>query len=149
KFLNKVDSNGNGPSHISLNKQGTKAAVSNYGGGSASIYNISRDGKLNEASQIFNYDTEDRKSRAHSAQFFRDELYVADLGMNTLYQYKLKNDAYELASPEIIKMEGNPGPRHYAITKIGQFIYILNEFVSSITSVKKTHTGFRSEDRSV
>jgi 6-phosphogluconolactonase len=146
KFLNKVDSNGKGPSHISLNKQGTKAAVSNYGGGSASIYNISRDGKLNEASQIFNYDREDKKSRAHSAQFFRDELYVADLGMNTLYQYKLKNDAYELASPEIIKMEGNPGPRHFAITKTGQFIYIINEYGSSITSVKKTDTGFEEID---
>lgn len=146
KFLNKVNSNGKGPSHISLNKQGNKAVVSNYGGGSASIYNISRDGKLNDASQIFNYDTEDRKSRAHSAQFFRDELYVADLGMNTLYQYKLKNNAYELTSPEIIKMEGNPGPRHFAITKTGQFIYIINEYGSSVTSVKKTDTGFEQID---
>ena len=146
KFLNKVNSNGKGPSHISLNKQGNKAAVSNYGGGSASIYNISRDGKLNEASQIFNYDTADKKSRAHSAQFFKDELFLADLGMNTLYQYKLKNNAYELISPEIIKMEGNPGPRHFAITKTGQFIYIINEYGSSVTSIKRTDSGFEQID---
>jgi 6-phosphogluconolactonase len=146
KFINKVPSNGKGPCYISINRLGTKAVVANYGGGSAAIFDISRNGKLNEASQIFNYNTEDKKSHAHSAQFFRDELYVADLGMNTLYQYKLKNDAYELASPEIIKMEGNPGPRHFAITKTGQFIYIINEYGNSITSVKKTETGFEQID---
>ncbi|PKQ46905.1 lactonase family protein [Confluentibacter flavum] len=146
QFLNKVDSNGKGPCHISLNRQGNKAVVSNYGGGSASIYSIARDGKLNEASQIFDYNTMDRKSHAHSAQFFRDELFVADLGMNALYQYKLKNDNYELALPEIVKMEGNPGPRHFAMTKTGQFIYIINEYGSSVTSVKKTDTGFEQID---
>jgi 6-phosphogluconolactonase len=146
KFLNKVNSNGRGPCHISLNKQGNKAVVSNYGGGTASIYNISRDGKLNEASQIFDYNTADRKSHAHSAQFFKDDLFVADLGMNALYQYKLKNNSYELSSPSIVKMEGNPGPRHFAITKTGQFIYIINEYRSSVTSVKITESGFEQID---
>ncbi|WP_100613421.1 lactonase family protein [Confluentibacter citreus] len=146
QFLNKVDSNGKGPCHISLNRQGNKAVVSNYGGGTASIYNIARDGKLNEASQVFDYNTADRKSHAHSAQFFKDELFIADLGMNALYQYKLKNDTYELALPDIVQMEGNPGPRHFAITKTGQFIYIINEYGSSVTSVKRTDTGFEQID---
>lgn len=146
QFLNKVNSNGKAPCHISLNKQGNKAVVSNYSGGTVSIYNISRDGKLNEASHIFDYNTENKKSHAHSAQFFRDDLFVADLGMNTLYQYRLKNDSYELISPEIVKMEGNPGPRHFAMTKTGQFIYVINEYGSSITSVKKTDTGFEQID---
>ncbi|MGE5942883.1 MAG: lactonase family protein [Flavobacteriales bacterium] len=147
KFLNKVDSNGKDPCHISLNRQGNKAVVSNYSGGTASIYSISRDGKLNEASQIFDFNTADRKSHAHSAQFFKDELFVADLGMNTLYQYKLKNESYELVSPGIIKMEGNPGPRHFAITKTGQFIYIINEYGGSVTSVKRTESGFEQIDQ--
>lgn len=146
KFLNKVNSNGKNPCHISLNKQGTKAVVSNYSGGSASIFNISRDGKLQEASQIFNYNTEDKKSHAHSAQFFKDELFVADLGMNTLYQYKLKNDNYELVSPGIVEMEGNPGPRHFTITKNGLYIYIINEYGSSVTSLKRTNSGFEQID---
>jgi len=146
KFLNKVNSNGKDPCHISLNKQGIKAVVSNYGGGTASIYSISRDGKLNEVSQVFDYNTADKKSHAHSAQFFKDELFVADLGMNALYQYKLKNDSYELASSDIVKMEGNPGPRHFAITKTGQFIYIINEYGSSVTSVKRTESGFEQID---
>lgn len=146
KFINKVSSNGKGPCHIAINKTGTKAVVSNYGGGSASIYNIARDGKLNEASQIFNYNTAEKISHAHSAQFFKDELYIADLGMNAVYQYKIKNNSYQLETPSIFKTTENPGPRHFALTKNGQFIYIINEYGSSITSVKKTDTDFEQID---
>ena len=146
KFLNKVNSNGDWPCHISLNKLSTKAVVSNYGGGSISIYNISRDGKLNEATQIFEYSTPERKSHAHSAQFFNDDLFVSDLGMNSVYQYKLQNNNYELVSPRIVDMPNNPGPRHFAITKNGQFMYIINEYGSSVTSVKKTENGFEQID---
>lgn len=146
KFLNKVDSHGKYPCHVSLNRLGTKAVVSNYGGGSAAIYNISRDGTSNEASQIFKYNTSDQKSHAHSGQFFNDDLFISDLGMNAVYQYQLKNNAYELTSPSIIKMSDNPGPRHFAMTKNGQFIYIINEYGSSVTSVKRTETGFEQID---
>ena len=142
KFLNKVNSHGEGPCHISINKQGNKAVVSNYGGGSAAVYSIARDGKLNEASQIFNYNTTDKTSHAHSAQFFKEELYIADLGMNAVYQYKLNNSEYELTEPSIFETKENPGPRHFSLTKNGQFIYIINEYGSSITSVKKTDSGF-------
>ncbi|MBP0905694.1 lactonase family protein [Mariniflexile gromovii] len=146
KFLNKVSSHGEGPCHVSLNKQGNKAVVSNYRGGSAAIYNISRDGKLNEASQVFNYNTTDKESHAHSAQFFKDELYIADLGMNAVYQYKLKNNIYELTTPSIFKTTENPGPRHFALTKNGEFIYIINELSGSITSIKKKASGFEQID---
>lgn len=146
KFLNKVSSHGDWPCHISLNKSGNKAVVSNYGGGSVAIYNISRDGKLNEASQIFEYHTDEKKSHAHSAQFYNDELFISDLGMNAVYQYQLKNNAYELSSSNIIPMSGNPGPRHFALTKNGQFIYIINEYGSSVTAVKKTGNGFEQID---
>lgn len=146
KFLNKVSSNGEGPCHISLNKQGTKAVVSNYRGGSAAIYNVARDGKLLEATQIFNYNTKEKTSHAHSAQFFRDDLYIADLGTNSVYHYKQKSNTYELATPSIFTTTKNPGPRHFTITKSGLFFYIINEYGGSITSVKKTETGFEQID---
>ena len=146
KFLNKVSSNGKGPCHISINRTGNKAVVSNYGGGTAAIYSIGRDGKLNEASQVFNYNTPERKAHAHSAQFFKDELFIADLGMNAVYQYKLKNNSYELATPSIFKTTENPGPRHFALTKSGVFIYIINEYANAIISVKRTASGFEQID---
>ncbi|MDO7170905.1 lactonase family protein [Mariniflexile sp. AS56] len=146
KFLNKVSSNGKGPCHISINKKGNKAVISNYGGGTASIYNIARDGKFEDVSQVFEYNITDKVSHAHSAQFFKDELYIADLGMNAVYQYKLKKDTYELETPSIFKTTENPGPRHFALTRNGQYIYIINEYGSSITSVKKTDSDFEQID---
>ncbi|MDO5970127.1 lactonase family protein [Flavivirga aquimarina] len=146
KLINTVSSNGKGPCHVSINSLGDKAVVSNYRGGNISIYSINKDGSLNEASQTFNHNTDERASHAHSAQFYKDLLYVADLGMNAVYQYKLTDNAYSLVSPAIVKTTGNPGPRHFSLSHDGTFIYIINEYGSSITSVKKTANGFEEID---
>jgi 6-phosphogluconolactonase len=146
KLLNTVSSNGKGPCHVSVNQSGDKAVVSNYGGGTVSIYTINNNGSINEASQIFNHNTTDKPARAHSAQFFDENLYVADLGNNAIYQYQLKDDTYNLANPAIVETTDNPGPRHFALTKDGHYIYIINEYGSSITSVKKTDIGFEQID---
>ncbi|MFY0713301.1 lactonase family protein [Seonamhaeicola sp. NFXS20] len=145
-LINSVSSNGKNPCHISINKTGNKAVVSMYTAGKVSVYNINTDGSLNQASQVFNHNTENEKAKAHSAQFYKDDLFVADLGRNAVYQYKLKDDNYNLQSEAIVKMKGNPGPRHFSITKNGQFIYIINEYGSSITSVKRTESSFKIID---
>ncbi|GAA3634322.1 lactonase family protein [Flavivirga jejuensis] len=142
KFINTVSSNGKGPCHVSVNAIGDKAVVSNYTGGNISIYSINKDGSLNEASQVFDHNTGEKNAHAHSAQFYKDQLYVADLGMNAVYQYQLKNNAYNLVSNAIVKTTGNPGPRHFSLSNDGKFIYIINEYGNSITSVKKTANGF-------
>lgn len=145
EHINTESSNGKGPCHISLNETGTKAVVSNYHGGTVSVYAIKADGGINEASQIFNHNTNDEKSHAHSALFSEDNLFVADLGTNKLYQYRLKdNNKFELYS--FIKMEGNPGPRHFTLSKDKKFIYIINEYGGSITTVKKTKSGLKKID---
>lgn len=145
-LLTRVSSQGKGPCHIAINETGTKAVISNYGGGTVSIYPIDAGGHLNEAIQVFNHNTDAQKSHAHSAQFFKDDLFVSDLGRNAVYQYELKKKKYVLKSSAIVKTEGNPGPRHFSISKNGKFIYIINEYGSSITSVKKTNKGFKEID---
>tara|TARA_R110002050_G_scaffold94765_2_gene197249 strand:- start:109916 stop:110983 length:1068 start_codon:yes stop_codon:yes gene_type:complete len=146
EFINSESSNGNGPCHVSINKLGNKAVVSNYGGGTFSLFDINDDGSLNTASQVFNHNSEDQKSHAHSAQFYKEDLFVSDLGRNAVYQYKLKNNEYQLKTSAIIEPTGNPGPRHFSLTNSGQFIYIINEYGSSITSVKRTDSGFEQID---
>lgn len=144
--INSVDSHGKGPCHISINNEGTKAVISNYGSGTVSLYNINKDGSLNDASQVFDHNSETEKSHAHSAQFYKDDLFVADLGRNAIYHYKLKDDTYELESPAIVKMEDNPGPRHFSLSKNGKFMHIINEYGNSITSVKRVKNGFQQID---
>ena len=136
-LLTTVSSHGAAPCHISVNEAGNKAVVSNYTGGNISIYPINKDGSLSAASQTFDHNTDKNSAHAHSAQFYKDQLFVADLGMNAVYQYKLTNGLYNQVSNAIIKTTGHPGPRHFSLSNDGQFIYIINESGSSITSVKK------------
>lgn len=146
EFLNSENSNGKNPCHVSINESGNKAVVSNYGAGTVSIYSINKNGSLNKNSQIFNQNKGEKPARAHSAQFHNNDLYVADLGNNTVFQYTLKDDNYVLKSDGIVKMNGNPGPRHFAVTKDGKYIYIINEYGGSITSVKRTKSRFKTID---
>ena len=145
-LLTRVSSKGKGPCHISINETGTKVAVSNYVGGTVAVFPVNEDGSLSEASQVFNHNSTERVAHAHSAIFYKDELYVADLGRNALYQYKLKQDAYILKSEALIKTKGNPGPRHFKLTKDGKFIYLINEYGATITSMKRTKKGFKQID---
>ncbi|MCL6293874.1 lactonase family protein [Jejuia spongiicola] len=141
-FINKVKTNGAHPCHVAINKQGDKAVVSNYTGGNFSLYNIKTDSALSDAFQIIDHKTDSLISHAHSAQFFKDDLYVADLGLNAVYQYKLNGTNYKLEDSSIVKMPHNAGPRHFSLTKDGQFIYIINEYSNTVTSAKKTENGF-------
>ncbi len=145
-LINSQSSNGGGPCHVSVSELGNKAVVSNYGGGTISIYDIKKDGSINEASQVFNHNTGDKPARAHSAQFHKTDLYVADLGNNALFHYILKEQNYELQSSSIVSMKGNPGPRHFAVTNDDKFIYVINEYGGSIVSIEKTDSGFKQID---
>ncbi|WP_445731315.1 lactonase family protein [Mariniflexile sp.] len=143
KFVNKVSSEGKGPCYVSVNGSGNKAVVSNYVGGTMALYNINADGSLNNASQVFDHNTAEQKSHAHSAQFYGNDLYSSDLGRNAVYLYQTKDGkAYELKTPSIVEMTENAGPRHFSLTKDGQFIYIINEYASTITSAKKVDGHF-------
>ncbi|TGV02823.1 lactonase family protein [Flavivirga rizhaonensis] len=145
-LLTRVSSNGEGPCHISINENGDKIVVSNYNAGTVSIYPINKDGSLKEASQIFNHNSANEKSHAHSAKFSKDDLFVSDLGRNAIYHYKITDDSYKLESPSIVKMEGNPGPRHFSLDKKSKFLYVINEYGCSIASIKKTKKGFKQID---
>jgi 6-phosphogluconolactonase len=141
--INSVSSQGGAPCHISVSEKGDKAVVSNYSGGNIALYNINKDGSLSEAIQVFDHNTENEASHAHFAQFFKNSIYVSDLGRNAIYEYELEDINYRLKSSSLIKVTGNPGPRHFAITRDGKYIYSINEHGNTITSIKKNETGYQ------
>ncbi len=143
-LLNTVSSKGGAPCHISINPSGNIAVVSNYVGGSVSLYEINNDGTLNEAYQVFNYNTAEKVSHAHSAQFYKSNLFVSDLGLDAVHLYSINKDGktYDLVSSSSISISEKAGPRHFVITKDGNFIYNINEYASTITASKKAITGF-------
>jgi len=133
QLINSVSSNGAHPCHIELNSE--NAAISNYSGGTISIHKIEKKGEIKPAHQILNHNTLQNKSHAHSSQFINNELFVADLGRNFLAHYSKNKNSYALK--EKYAMETNAGPRHFEITKNEDFIYVINEYSSTITVLKK------------
>ncbi len=134
-FINEVSTIGKAPCYVQLNKSNTKLVVSNYTSGTFSIYNILKNGSINEADQVFDHTIEGVKSHAHSAKFYKNNLFVADLGRDFLAQYVLKNKKYALK--ENHNMVKGAGPRHFEISKKGAFIYVINELNSTITVLQK------------
>jgi 6-phosphogluconolactonase len=141
-FINKVTSNGANPCHIQLNKNNTKAVISNYTGGTVSVYNIEENGNVNDAFQVMDHNTETKKSHAHSAKFFKNNLFVADLGRDFLAHYVEKQGAYILK--ENYNMEVGAGPRHFEISKKGNYIYVINELNSTVSVLKKTENNYKN-----
>lgn len=148
QLLNTVPSNGGAPCYISINAEGNKAVVSNYLGGNVSLYEISSDGTLQEAYQIFDYNAPDKVSHAHSAQFFNNLLLVSDLGTDSVYQYQLNTNGktYDVMSSSAVSISEKAGPRHFALTKDGLFLYNINEYASTITASKKENNTYKLID---
>lgn len=141
-FINKVSTNGAHPCHIEIDHE--KVAISNYTGGSVSLHHIDQDGGIKPAFQIINHNTSTEQSHAHSAQFYKNDLFIADLGRNFLAEYQLKESKssnYFFKTSHSIKNNG--GPRHFEISKSGKFIYIINELNSSITVLKKENRNYQ------
>lgn len=139
-FLNKVSSNGKGPCHVQLNAKNDKVVVSNYGGGTVSIYDVQKSGEIQDAFQVIDHNAPGIPAHAHSAKFLKNELFVADLGRDFLAQYTFKDGSYN--TTEKYMMAKKAGPRHFEITKNGNFIYVINELNSTVTALKRGTDSF-------
>ncbi|MDP2068005.1 MAG: lactonase family protein [Lutibacter sp.] len=136
-FINNVSSNGSHPCHIQLNSDNSKVAVSNYTGGTISVHSLSKTGEISQATQVIDHYKRSEQSHAHSAKFFKNNLFVADLGLNTFSQYHFAANDKKYLIKTSYKIENNAGPRHFEISKKGKFIYVINELNSTISVLKQ------------
>jgi 6-phosphogluconolactonase len=135
KLINSVSSEGESPCHVQLSASGKDLVVSNYNGGTIAIYTVTQNGGIENAIQVLDHNVEGEKSHAHSAQFFNNNLFVADLGRDFLAEYIDLNGTYVLKKS--YAMEAGAGPRHFEISTSGEFLYVINELNSTITVLKK------------
>ncbi|MFO7673202.1 MAG: lactonase family protein [Lutibacter sp.] len=142
QFINKVSSNGAHPCHIQLNEDNSKVAVSNYSGGTVSVYSILKNGEISPANQVIDHNNATQQSHAHSAKFYKNNLFIADLGLNSFSQYKLANTDHKFKLKANYAIENNAGPRHFEISKKGKFIYVINELNSTISVLKQQKDSY-------
>jgi 6-phosphogluconolactonase len=148
--LNHRPSYGADPCHISFDKSGNYALISNYNEGNLVILPIFDDGLLGNPSDSKKYtgnsidSVRQASSHIHSSLVSPDGkfLYVADLGTDKIYTYQFdanEGKMLKAQSPEVSVAPG-AGPRHFTFHPNGKFIYLAEELTStvSILSVNKT-----------
>jgi 6-phosphogluconolactonase len=138
KFLNETSSNGANPCHITLNSK--NAVISNYTGGTISIHKIDENRNILPAFQVVNQNAPNKISHVHFAKFFGADLFVSNLGRDFISDFKIEGNKYVLK--ENYPMSPKAGPRHFEITKSGNFIYVINELNSTISILKKEDKSY-------
>ena len=151
KLLNKQPANGNGPCHVDVSPDEKYIAIATYGGGTTSLYPLSKNGFLKPAATIIkNQGTggdpkRQDKPHAHSIKFspFGKQVFSADLGTDQLNIYNLKNGGLEPAKQAFVKLPSASGPRHFVFHPTQEAIYVINELNSTISVIKKADCSWK------
>lgn len=142
-FLNRQLTQGDHPCHVATDSLGTHVIVSNYSGGSISVFPIGPAGSLGGMVQQIHHQgngpdpQRQLAPHVHSAFFNPDEtqLFVQDLGTDqvNIYDFQPENLTAPLsvAVPFIETVPGG-GPRHVAISADGRFLYVVLEMAASV-----------------
>jgi len=136
-FLNQVPSHGTAPCHVMVDKTGKNLLVANYDSGSIAVFPIGADGKLGEASAaIQHHGSSVNKERqegphAHCIMPSPDNRFalVADLGLDEvlIYRFDASKGSLTPNDPPFGKTPAGAGPRHFAFSENGKFVYVINE----------------------
>ena len=135
KKINEGKTLGAHPCHIGITTDGKFLATSNYTGGSVAIFKLGRKGELMPNPQFIDHKVLDTTStsHAHSAKFTDNELFVADLGLDAVLRYELKDDKWLPYQQPPLEMASKAGPRHFTFGQEGKYLYVINELNSTIT----------------
>lgn len=142
--LNQQSSEGTGPCHISVAKDGGTAFVANYGGGSCCSLPIGDDGKLAPAASAIQHEghsvNDKRQTAPHAHSINLDPsnqfAFVADLGLDKVLIYKVDGKKHTLTpnDPPSGSVAPGSGPRHFAFHPSGKAAYVINELANTITA---------------
>lgn len=143
-LLNQRLTEGDHPCHVVTDRKGTHVIISNYSGGSISVFPVQPDGSLGLLKQLIRHEgngpdqNRQQSAHVHSAFFSPDEkqLYVQDLGTDkiNIYDYQPSSINHPLVPAAQSFIAGAPGggPRHIAQSAEGQFIYLVQEMTANI-----------------
>ncbi|MFD1143543.1 lactonase family protein [Larkinella insperata] len=148
-FLNQQLTHGQAPCHISIDRSGKLAFVSNYGSGSLTVLPVADDGSLGEASQKIQHTgrsvDEERQEgpHVHSAIVSADNqlLYVSDLGTDQIYIYRIDTEGGQLTestTTPTVRVSAGSGPRFTAVHPGDERIYCIKEMSSTVAVLKRT-----------
>jgi 6-phosphogluconolactonase len=142
EFINHVSSYGKDPCHISFDKSGNWAFVSNYSEGNFIVLPVFEDGSLGAPSDSKKYSGKSvnrlrqDQPHIHSAEVSKDNrfVYVSDLGTDKVYTYAIDTLNGKVNATGFFEtpVTAGSGPRHLAIHPEGRWAYSAEELSSTV-----------------
>ncbi|GAB3807557.1 6-phosphogluconolactonase [Spirosoma humi] len=147
-FLNQQLTQGQAPCHVSLDRSGKLAFVSNYGSGSLVVLPILENGWLGDVSQLIKHTGKgvnpERQAvpHVHSALVSADNrlLYVSNLGTDKVYIYQIDEQQGTLTTPSAtpyLQVSAGSGPRLLAVHPQDEWLYSIKEMSSTVTRFRR------------
>ncbi|HEY4384948.1 MAG TPA: lactonase family protein [Ktedonobacteraceae bacterium] len=140
---NRLPTHGEFPCHLTLDSTGSWLLVANYIGGNINLFRVLANGEIGAQADNVQHSGQgpraDRQERAHphSATLDSSEVYaiVPDLGLDTIFIYKLDTSAGRLVPHAETKIEPGSGPRHFVFHPSEQrYAYVINELNGTVTA---------------
>ena len=152
KSLGQQSSEGPGPAHLSVDREGRNVLVANYGGGSVLVLPIKKDGGLSSGSSFVQHTghsvNPQRQKEPHAHSIVTDPsgrfVYAADLGLDLILIYELdgRKGLLKLNEPPSAHVEAGAGPRHFSVHPSGRYGYVINEINCTVTAfTRDTNNG--------
>ncbi|WP_219834715.1 lactonase family protein [Paenibacillus sp. R14(2021)] len=138
-LIHEVSTLGGSPCHITLDAEQQLILVTNYTGGSISLYAVQTDGSLLLADHIVHEGRgprDDRQEAPHPHSSIIDAanqyVLVADLGTDELVSYRIDHEARKLIRQGSTSTAPGAGPRHMAFSPSGERLYVINELDNTV-----------------
>jgi 6-phosphogluconolactonase len=144
KKLNELDSGGDDPCHVAVDRSGRYVFAANYENGTLACFSTNPDGSLTKRLSVTQFKgsgpDQGRQKTAHAHAVYLDAtnkfLYACDLGSDRVWIFKFDAANGSLTPAESIagRIPSGHGPRHLAFRPDGLRAYVLNEMGGSLTT---------------
>ncbi|MFW6308382.1 MAG: lactonase family protein [bacterium] len=159
KFLNKKITGGGAPCYLSLDQNNEYLFVSNYVGGSITVFPLTQEGEIKNSVFFRQHSgssvNSSRQKNPHPHSIRTDPtnnyVVVPDLGIDKLMIYKINKSRQGqlLNKSSEAKIAPGAGPRHIVFHPDQDYAYLINELDSSISVLKYQNQGKMEEIQKV
>jgi 6-phosphogluconolactonase len=147
--LDVVETGRGAPCYCQTDATGAVLLAAHYGGACVSATALDDDGRLTESIQIVEHEGDsvdpNRQTEPHPHSILpgweNEVAYAADLGTDEVVVYDLDPAAATLERRDAVAVHDGAGPRHMAYHPSGDFLYLINEIDSTITTFERAADG--------
>jgi 6-phosphogluconolactonase len=143
RFLNQQSSLGGSPCYLEVDASGRFVLVANYTGGNVSVLPVQRDGSLDPATDVKQFQGSSvnlkRQEASHAHCIMLDAAnrfaYSCDLGADKImiFRFDAQRGALSPAPQPWVKTKPGAGPRHLAFHPAEKYVFVLNELNATVT----------------